>query len=56
LKNRISGRVDHGKNPGRLPYLTAQEEGELASFLKEAVEVGHGKTKREVLLIVQKAL
>jgi hypothetical protein len=26
LKNRLSGRVEHGKNPGPKPYLTRDEE------------------------------
>lgn len=56
LKDRLLGRVENGKNPGHHPYLTAQEEDELAAFLKKAAQVGYGKTKREVLLILQKAL
>ena len=56
LKDRLSGRVEHGKKSGPMPYLTSQEEDELATFLKNASNVGYGKTKREVLLIVQKTL
>ena len=43
LKDRLSGRVEHGRKPGPLPYLTSQEEDELASFLKKAAKLGCGK-------------
>ena len=56
LKDRLSGRVKHGANPGPLPYLTSDEEDELATFLIRASEVGSGKTKREVIVIVQHVL
>ena len=55
LKDRLSGKVEHGKKSGPIPYLNSKEE-ELATFLKEASRIGYGKTKREVLLIVQKIL
>ena len=29
LQDRLSGRVQHGKNPGPIPYLTTSEEKEL---------------------------
>ena len=56
LKDRLSGRVKHGKKSGPMPYLTSQEEDELATFLTEASNIGYGKTKREIILIVQKVL
>ena len=56
LKDRLSGRVEHGRKPGPLPYLTSEEEDELDSFLQKAAKLGCGKTKREVLLIVEKTL
>ena len=56
LKDRIAGRVVHGIKPGPEPYFTAEEEDELATFLIEVCKMGHGKTKQEVLLIVQKTL
>ena len=34
LKNRLSGRVRHGKKPGPECYLNEEEEKELASFVK----------------------
>ena len=53
-RDRISGRVQHGSKSGPQPYLTEDEEEELASFLKQASQVGYGKTKKEVLAIIQK--
>ena len=53
LKDRISGRVKHRRNPGPEPYLTTEEESSLASFLITACKMGHGKTKRDVLSIVK---
>ena len=56
LKDRLSGRVRHGTNPGPKPYLTKQEEDELAEFLIKASTMGYGKSKREVLSIVKRTL
>jgi len=56
LKDRISGRVKHGRNPGPEPYLTTKEESSLASFLITACKMGHGKTKCDVLSIVKRIL
>ena len=36
--------------------MTSDEEKELAGFLIDVSKMGHGKTKQEVLLIVQKAV
>ena len=54
LTDRISGRVEHGAKSGPTPYLTEEEDQELAGFLKQASRIGYGKTKKEVLAIVQK--
>lgn len=56
LKDRLNGRVEHGSKPGPAPYLTDDEEAELAKFLIEISQIGYGKTKQEVLMIVQKTL
>ena len=40
LKDRVSGRVKHGKKPGPSKYLDSDEETELADFLKETSELG----------------
>ena len=55
-RDRLSGRVEHGSKPGPAPYLTEDEEAELAKFLIEVSEIGYGKTKQEVIMIVQKTL
>ena len=56
LKDRLSGRVKHGTNPSPVPYLTSDEEDELATFLIQVLEIGWGKTKREVIMIVCQAV
>ena len=56
LKNRLSGRVEHGKNFGPSPYLTMAEKTELIEFLTKCAAVGLGKTKREVFNIVERVL
>ena len=56
LKNRLSGRVEHGKNFGPTPYLTMAEETELIEFLTKCAAMGLGKTKREVFNIVERVL
>jgi len=53
LKDRLSGRVKQGANPGPLPYLTSGEEDELATLLIQASKMG---LKREVIVIVQHVL
>ena len=54
LKDRLSGRVVHGTNPGPRPYLNKQEEDELADYLVQTAQVGYGKTRRQVKCIVEK--
>ena len=56
LKDRLAGRVKYGKRSGPEPYLTPQEEEELAAFLKKSSKMGYGKTKKEVFSIVQRTL
>lgn len=53
LKDRLSGRVVHGTNPGPVPYLTMDEETELANHLLTAAEIGYGKTRRDVCCLVE---
>ena len=53
LKDRLSGRVVHGVNPGPRPYLTADEERELAAHLIQASDIGFGKTRRDVCCLVE---
>ena len=54
LKNRLSGRVAHGTNPGPVPYLSSMEEEELVEYLSDANKVGYGKTRRQVKVIAQR--
>ena len=55
LKDRIAGRVKHGTKPGPVAYLDAKEEEEQVNFLFECSRMAYGKTKREVLQIVEEA-
>jgi len=55
-KDRLSGQVKHGANPSPVPYLMSDEEDELTTFLVQALEMGSGKTKREMIVIVQHIL
>ena len=43
LKDRLNGRVVHGRNPGPEPYLNVEEEQELLGYLINASNVGYGK-------------
>jgi transposase-like protein len=54
LKNRLSGRVIHGTNPGPIPYLSSMEEEELVEYLREANRAGYGKTRSQVKVIAQR--
>ena len=51
LRDRISGRVVHGTKPGPKPYLSPTEK-ELSSFLKSCTDMGYGRTRRDVMSIV----
>ena len=53
LHDRVSGRVIHGVKPGPRPYLSPAEEEELGNYLKDCAKMGYGKTRKDVLGIVQ---
>ncbi len=53
LKDRLGGRVVHGTNPGRRPFLTQEEEKCLTDHLVHIAQLGYGKTRRQVLNIVE---
>ena len=53
LKDRVSGRVKHGTKSGPQPYLSVDEETELAKFVKQCAEVGYGKTRKNVMHLAQ---
>ena len=50
LYDRISGKVTQGTKPGPRPYL---KEKELGTYLKHCAKIGYGKTRRDVLGLVQ---
>ena len=52
-KDCLSGRVKHGTKPGPKPYLSLEEEEELAHFLVNCSKMGYGKTQRQVLQMVE---
>ena len=54
LNDRLSGRVMHGDKPGPKPYLTADEESELSVHLVTVSKMGLGKTRREVMGLVER--
>ena len=56
LGDRISGRVLPGAKSGPNTYLTSEEEEELANFLCRTALVGHARTRKEVLAIVNRIL
>lgn len=53
LKDRVSGKVVHGSKSGPPPYLTKEEETELAEFLRTSAEIGYPKTRDDVIGIVR---
>ena len=55
LHNRIKGRVHHGVKPGPKPYLSMQEETELAKFAIETASVGCGQTRKQITTIAENA-
>ena len=52
LHDHVSGRVTHSK-PGPEPYLSLEEEEELANFLLKCARIGYPKTRQQVLALVQ---
>jgi len=54
LQDQISGRVQHGIPPGPKPYLNKfEEEGNLTMFLEVVAGVGYGKTRKQVMNLVE---
>ena len=52
LKDRTSGRVEHGTKPGPKPYLNVKE-AELGRFLKKCANVGLGKVRADAMHIAE---
>lgn len=53
LKDRLSGRVKEGTNPGPRRYLDKEQETELSAFVKNCAAIGYGKTRKEVMRIAE---
>ena len=56
LYDHVSGRVELYAKAGPSPYLTAEEEEELANFLVQCSPIGYPHTRMQVLGIVQEIL
>ena len=56
LGDRISGRVLPGATSGPSCYLSGIEEEELVNFLCRVAQIGHGRTRSEVIGIVERVL
>lgn len=56
LGDCISGRVLPGATSGPHTYLTVEEEEELVRFLSCVANIGHGRTRQEVMAIVERML
>jgi len=55
LRDRLTGRVQHGVKPSPKPYLNELEEKDLAGFLEVTSSIGYGKTKKQVKAVVETA-
>ena len=56
LGDRISGRVLPGATSGPSCYLTSAEEEDLVNFLCRVAQIGQGRTRQEVIAIVERVL
>lgn len=56
LHDHVSGKVAYGARSGPNPYLTNEEEEELASFLIQVATIGYPHTKTQVLAVVQQII
>ena len=53
LHDHISGKVKQYAKQGPKPYLTAEEEEELANFLLRCARIGYPHTQQQIIGIVQ---
>ena len=53
LFDHMSGKVETGARPGPKPYLNAEEEEELASFLVQTAKIGYPHSRSQLLALVQ---
>ena len=56
LHDRVSGRVQHRKQPGKPPYLTLEEEEEIVKFLIKCANIGYPCIRAQALALVQQIL
>ena len=56
LHDYVTGKVPVGSRSGPKPYLSVEEEEELASFLFQVAQIGYPHTKKQVFGIVQRIL
>ena len=56
LGDRISGRVLPGCKSCPPSYLSFEEEVELVRFLYGTAQIGHGRTRQEVMAVVERVL
>ena len=56
LHDHVSGKVEQYAKQGPKPYLTPQEEDELANFLLRCARIGYPHTRLQVIGIVQEIL
>lgn len=56
LKDRVAGRVRDGCNMGPRRYLTYEEESELVEFIIKCSKMGYGKTRQDVMKLVESCL
>ena len=56
LKDRVAGRVPDGCNMGPKRYLTYEEESELVEFIIKCSKMGYGKTRQDVMKLVESCL
>ena len=53
LADRVSGRTMPGTTSGPPRYLNTSEEDELVQFLARCAAIGYGKSRKEVIALVQ---
>ena len=53
LKDRLSGRTKENSRSGPNRYLNENEENELSTFVEDCASIGYGKTKKEIMRIVE---
>ena len=55
LHDHVSGKVLVGAKSGHDPYLTVEEEEELASFLVQTARIGYPHTRKQLSVFIGSA-